>query len=135
MEKEFFTELKKNCNIHGIDVDVICDGDIHLIYNGTTFDVQWYEDYDGKLSVPMSIVTMSIRGKEYNWETYSFVDIDFTDTYDTVNEAVIEVIETILRSDDRRKVLKIINSFESFIEDMSEDDLEVLICYIKNTYD
>ena len=61
MEKEFFTELKKNCNIHGIDIDIICD--------------------------------------------------------------------------DRRKVLKIINSFESFIEDMPEEDLGVLIAYIKNTYD
>lgn len=25
MEKEFFTELKKNCIIHGIDIDILCD--------------------------------------------------------------------------------------------------------------
>ena len=134
MEKEFFTELKKKCNIHGIDIDIICDEEIQLIYNGTTFDVQWYED-DGKLEVPISIVSMSIKGKDYDWETYSFVDIDFTDTYNTVNEAVEDVIDIVLNSDDRRKVLKIINSFESFIEDMPEDDLDVLISYIKNTYD
>ena len=134
MEKEFFTELKKNCNIHGIDIDIICDEEIQLIYNGTTFDVQCCE-YDGKLEIPISIVSMSIKGKDYDWETYSFVDIDFTDTYDTVNEAVEDVIDIVLNSDDRRKVLKIINSFESFIEDMTEDDLEVLISYIKNTYD
>lgn len=134
MEKEFFTELKKKCNIHGIDVDIICDEEINLIYNGTTFDVQCCE-YDGKIDVPISIVSMSIKGKDYDWETYSFVDIDFTDTYNTVNEAVEDVIDIVLNSDDRRKVLKIINSFESFIEDMPEDDLEVLISYIKNTYD
>lgn len=134
MEKEFFTELKKNCNIHGIDIDIICDDEINLIYNGTTFDVQCCE-YDGKLDVPFSIVSMSIKGKDYDWETYSFVDIDFTDIYNTVNEAVEEVIYTVLNSDDRRKVLKIINSFESFIEDMSEDDLSVLVSYIKNNYD
>ena len=134
MEKEFFTELKKKCNIHGIDIDIICDEEIQLIYNGTTFDVQGYE-YDGKLEVPISIVSMSIKGKDYDWETYSFVDIDFTDTYNTVNEAVEDVIDIVLNSDDRRKVLKVINSFESFIEDMSEDDLGVLISYIKNQYD
>ena len=134
MEKEFFTELKKKCNIHGIDIDIICDEEINLIYNGTTFDVQGYE-LDGKLEVPISIVSMSIKGKDYDWETYSFVDIDFTDTYNTVNEAVEDVIDIVLNSDDRRKVLKVINSFESFIEDMSEDDLGVLISYIKNQYD
>ncbi len=134
MEKEFFTELKKKCNIHGIDIDIICDEEINLIYNGTTFDVQCCE-YDGKIEVPITIVSMSIKGKDYDWETYSFVDIDFTDTYNTVNEAVEDVIDIVLNSDDRRKVLKIINSFESFIEDMPEDDLEVLVSYIKNTYD
>lgn len=134
MEKEFFTELKKSCNIHGIDIDIICDEEIQLIYNGTTFDVQCCE-FDGKLEVPITIVNMSIKGRDYDWQTYSFVDIDFTDTYNTVNEAVEDVIDIVLNSDDRRKVLKVINSFESFIEDMSEDDLGVLISYIKNTYD
>lgn len=134
MEKEFFAELKKNCNIHGIDIDIICDEEIQLIYNGTTFDVQGYE-LDGKLEVPLSIVNMSIKGKDYDWETYSFVDIDFTDTYNTVDEAVEDVIDVVLNSDDRRKALKVINSFESFIEDMKQDDLDILISYIKNTYD
>ena len=102
MEKEFFTELKKKCNIHGIDIDIICDEEINLIYNGTTFDVQGYE-LDGKLEVPISIVNMSIKGRDYDWETYNFVDIDFTDTYNTVNEAVEDVIDIVLNSDDRRK--------------------------------
>ena len=134
IEKEFFAELKKKCNIHGIDIDIICDEEIQLIYNGTTFDVQCCE-YDGKLEIPISIVSMSIKGKDYDWETYSFVDIDFTDTYNTVNEAVEDVIDIVVNSDDRKKALKIINSFESFIEDMPKDDLEVLISYIKNQYD
>ena len=133
-EKDFFTELKKKCNIHGIDIDIICDEEIQLIYNGTTFDVQCCE-YDGKLEVSPSIVSMSIKGKDYDWRTYSFVDIDFTDIYKTVNEAVEDVIDIVLNSDDRRKVLKIINSFESFIEDMKKDDLDILISYIKNNYD
>lgn len=135
MRKEFLTELKKNCDIHGIDIDILCDEVVQLIHNGTTFDVQWYEDFDGKLYVPMSIVNMTIRGEEYNWETYSFVDIDFSNTYNTVNEAVISVIDAVLKSDHRRKVLKIINSFESFIEDVPEDDLAILVSYIKNKYD
>ena len=134
MEKEFFTELKKSCNIHGIDIDIICDEEIQLIYNGTTFDVQCCE-IDGKLEVSPSIVSMSIKGKDYDYDVYSFVDIDFTDSYNTVNEAVEDVIDIVLNSDDRRKVLKVINSFESFIEDMSKDDLGVLISYIKNQYD
>ena len=134
MEKEFFTELKKNCNTHGIDIDIICDEEIQLIYNGTTFDVQCCE-CDGKLEIPLSIVSMSIKGKDYDYDVYSFVDIDFTDTYSTVNEAVEDVIDVVLNSDDRRKALKVINSFESFVEDMKEDDLNILLSYIKNNYD
>ena len=134
MEKEFFTELKKNCKIHGIDIDILCDEEIQLIYNGTTFDVQCYE-YDGKLEVPISIVSMSIKGKDYDYDVYSFVDIDFTDTYNTVNEAVEDVVDIVLNSDDRRKALKVINSFESFIEDMKQDDLDILLSYIRNNYD
>ena len=134
MEKEFFEKLKKNCNIHGIDIDILCDEEIQLIYNGTTFDVQCCE-YDSKLEVPLSIVSMSIKGKDYDYDVYSFVDIDFTDIYNTVNEAVDDVIDIVLNSDDRRKVLKVINSFESFIEDMKQDDLDILISYIKNNYD
>ena len=134
MEKEFLNGLKKNCDIHGIDIDIICDGEIQLIYNGTIFDVQFYE-IDGKLDVPMSIVCMTIKGKEFNWETYPFVDIDYSDCYNTVDEAIVEVIDIVLNSDDRRKVLKVINSFESYIEDMKKDDLEVLLSYIRNNYD
>lgn len=134
MEKEFFTELKKKCNIHGIDIDIICDEEINLIYNGTTFDIQCYEN-NGKLEVPFSIVSMSIKGKDYYYDTYSFADIDFTDTYNTVNEAVEDVIDIVIKSDDRRKILKIINAFESFIEDMPEKDLEILIDYVKKNYD
>ena len=133
MEKEFLDKLKTRCDSLGIDIDILCDEEIQLIYNGTTFDVQGYE-LDGKLEVLLSIVTMSIKGKDYDWETYSFVDIDFTDTYNTVNEAVEDVIDAVLNSDDRRKVLKVINSFESFIEDMKQDDLDILLSYIRNNY-
>lgn len=142
MEKEFFTALKKNCNIHGIDIDVIhdnvdveCDDEIFLIYNGTTFEVTFIED-NGKLEVNVSITNMSIKGKDYNYDTYSFVDkYLLDDTYDTVNDAVEDVIDIVINSDDRRKVLKIINSFESFIEDMEQDDLDILLAYIENKYD
>ena len=134
MEKEFFAKLKKNCNIHGIDIDIICDEEIQLIYNGTIFDVQCCE-YDGKLEVPLSIVSMSIKGKDYDYDVYNFVDIDFTDTYNTVDEAVEDVIDVVLNSDDRRKVLKIINSFETYIEDMKQEDWEILLSYIKNNYE
>lgn len=142
MEKEFFTELKKNCNIHGIDIDIIhdnvdveCDDEIFLIYNGTTFEVQFYE-IDEKLQVSVYITCMNIKGKEYDYETYNFVDkFLLEDAYDTTNDAVEDVIDIVINSDDRRKVLKIINSFESFIEDMEQDDLDILLSYIENKYD
>ena len=132
-EKAFFDKLKNKCDSLGIDIDILCDEEIQLIYNGTTFDVQCYE-YDGKLEVPISIVSMSIKGKDYDYDVYSFVDIDFTDRYNTVNEAVEDVIDVVLNSDDRRKALKVINSFESFIEDMKQDDLDILLSYIRNNY-
>jgi hypothetical protein len=134
MEKEFLDKLKKRCDSLGIDIDILGESEWLLIYNGTTFNMQFYV-WDDKLEIPLSIVSMTIKGKEYGYETYGFVDIDYTDSYDTVDVAVEEVTDAVVNSDDRRKVLKVINSFESFIEDMKEDDLDILISYIKNTYD
>lgn len=134
MEKEFLDKLKKRCDTLGIDIDILGESEWLLIYNGTTFNMQFYV-WDDKLEIPLSIVSMTIKGKEYGYETYGFVDIDYTDSYDTVNDAVEEVTDAVVNSDDRRKALKIINSFESFIEDMKQDDLDILISYIKNNYD
>ena len=43
--------------------------------------------------------------------------------------------DVVVNSDVRRKALKVINSFESFIEDMKQDDLNILLSYVKNNYD
>ena len=134
MEKEFLDKLKSKCNSLGIDIDILGDSELLLIYNGTTFNMQYYM-YNNKLEIPLSIVSMTIKGKEYGYETYSFVDIDYTDSYNTVDEAIEEVTDTVINSNNRRKVLKIISSFESFIEDMKQDDLDILLSYIKNNYD
>lgn len=134
MEKEFLDKLKNRCNSLGIDIDILGDSELLLIYNGTTFNMQYYVN-NNKLEIPLSIVSMDIRGKKYGYETYSFVDIDYTDSYDTVDEAVTEVVDAVVNSDNRRKVLRIVNSFESFIEDMKQDDLDILFSYIKNNYD
>lgn len=134
MEKEFLDKLKNRCNSLGIDIDTLGDSELLLIHNGTTFNMQYYEN-NNKLEIPLSVVSMDIRGKDYGYETYSFVDVDYTDSYDTVDEAVIEVVDAVVNSDNRRKVLRIVNSFESFIEDMKQDDLDILFSYIKNNYD
>lgn len=133
MEKEFLDKLKTRCNSLGIDIDILGDSEWLLIYNGTTFNMQFYV-CDDKLEIPLSIVSMTIKGKEYDYGTYNFVDIDYTDSYDTVDTAVEEVTDTVINSDDRRKALKVINSFESFIEDMKQDDLDILLSYIRNNY-
>ena len=134
MEKEFLEKLKNRCNSLGIDIDMLGDSEILLIYNGTTFNMQYYV-YNNKLEVPLSIVSMTIKGKEYGYEDYDFVDVDYTDSYNTVNEAVEEVTDVVVNSDVRRKALKVINSFESFIEDMNQNDLNILLSYIKNNYE
>jgi hypothetical protein len=133
MVKEFLDKLKKRCDSLGIDIDILGDSEWLLIYNGTTFNMQFYV-WDDKLEIPLSIVSMTIKGKEYGYETYNFVDIDFTDSYDTVDTAVEEVTDAVINSDDRRNALKVINSFESFIEDMKQDDLDILLSYIRNNY-
>lgn len=133
-EKEFLDKLKNRCDSLGIDINIVEKSDLLLIYNGTTFDMQYYI-YNNKLEVPLSIVSMNIKGKEYGYETYNFVDIDYTDSYDTVDEAVEEITDIVVNSNNRRKVLKVVNSFESFIEDMKQDDLDILLSYIKNNYD
>lgn len=134
MEKEFLDKLKNKCNSLGIDIDMLGDSELLLIYNGTTFNMQYYM-YNNKLEVPLYIVSMTIRGKEYGYEDYDFVDVDYTDSYNTVDEAVKEVTDAVVNSDVRRKALKVINSFESFIEDMKLDDLDILLSYIKTNYD
>ncbi len=134
MEKEFLDKLKNRCNSLGIDIDMLGDSELLLIYNGTTFNMQYYV-YNNKLEVPLSIVSMTIKGKEYGYEDYNFVDVDYTDSYNTVDEAVEEVTDAVVNSDVRRKALKVINSFESFIEDMKQDDLNILLSYVKNNYD
>ena len=134
MEKEFLEKLKNRCNSLGIDVDTLGDSELLLIYNGTTFDVQYFMS-NNKLEVPLTIVSMTIKGKEYGYEDYDFVDVDYTDSYNTVDEAVEEVTDAVVNPDIRRKALKVINSFESFIEDMKQDDLNILLSYVKNNYD
>ena len=134
MKKEFLEKLKNRCNSLGIDIDILGDSEILLIYNGATFNMQYYI-YNNKLEVPLSIVSMIIKGKEYGYEDYNFVDVNYTDSYNTVDEAVDEVTDAVINSDVRRKALKVINSFESFIEDMKQDDLDILLSYIKNNYD
>ena len=134
MEKEFLEKLKNRCNSLKIDIDILGDSEILLIYNGTTFNMQYYM-CNNKLEVPLSIVNMIIKGKEYRYEDYNFVDVNYTDFYNTVDEAVDEVTDAVVNSDVRRKALKVINSFESFIEDMKQDDLDILLSYIKNNYD
>ena len=134
MEKEFLDKLKTRCNSLGIDIDMLDDSELLLIYNGTTFDVQYFMS-NNKLEVPLTIVSMTIKGKEYGYEDYDFVNVDYTDSYNTVNEAVEEVTDAVVNSDVRRKALKVINSFESFIEDMKQDDLNILLSYVKNNYD
>ena len=134
MEKEFLNKLKNRCHSLGIDIDIIGDSVLLLIYNGTTFHMEYFV-HNNKLEIPLSIVSIAIKGKEYGYEDYDFVDVEFTDSYDTVNEAVEEVTDAVINSDVRRKALKVINSFESFIEDMKQDDLNILFSYIRNNYD
>ena len=134
MEKEFLNKLKNRCHSLGIDIDIIEDSVLLLIYNGTTFHMEYFVN-NNKLEIPLSIVSIAIKGKEYGHEDYDFVDVDFTDSYDTVNDAVEEVTDAVVNSDVRRKALKVINSFEGFIEDMKQDDLNILLSYIRNNYD
>lgn len=134
MEKEFLNKLKYVCHSLGIDIDIIEDSVLLLIYNGTTFHMEYFVN-NNKLEIPLFIVSIAIKGEDYGYEDYDFVDIDFTDSYDTVNNAVEEVTDAVVNSDVRRKALKIINSFESFIEDMKQDDLNILLGYIRNNYD
>lgn len=133
MEKEFLDKLKSRCGSLGIDIDILDDLEYLLIYNGTTFNMQYFV-LNNRLEIPLSIVKMDIKGKEYYYDTYNFVDIDYTNSYNTVDDAVEEVTDIVVNSNDRRKVLKVINSFESFIEDMKSDDLHILLGYIKHNY-
>ena len=135
MEKEFLNKLKNRCYSLGIDIDILTDSELLLIYNGTTFHMEYFVR-EGILEVLLSIVSITIKGKDYRCEDYSFVDIDYGDNfYATIDEAVEEIVDIVVNSDVRRKALKVINSFESIIEDMKQDDLNILLSYIKNNYD
>ena len=135
MEKEFLNKLKYVCHSLEVDIDILTDSELLLIYNSTTFHMEYFVR-DGILEVLLSIVSMTIKGKDYGYEDYSFVDIDYGDNfYATIDEAIEEITDIVVNSDVRRKALKVINSFESFIEDMKQDDLNILLSYIRNNYD
>ena len=138
MEKEFLNKLKIECNKNNIDLDVESEkqGDIqlNLTYNGAVFNLQCYE-HKNKLYATFTIITLFIKGSEYNYEDYSFVDKDYSDVYDTVDNAISEIIDTILNCNVRRTALRIINNFESFIEDMSDEEMDILLSYISRQYD
>lgn len=134
MEKEFLNKLKNRCHSLGIDIDIIEDSVLLLIYNGTTFHMEYFVN-NNKLNIPLSIVSIAIKGEDYGYEDYDFVDVDYTDSYATIDEAIEEITDTVVNSDVRRKALKVINSFESFIEDMKQDNLNILLGYIRNNYD
>ena len=138
MEKDFLNKLKTKCNKNNIDLDVeseeVGNIQLNLTYNGTVFNLQCYE-YNNKLETSFAIITLFIKGREYNCEDYSFVDIDYSDVYDTVDNAISEIMDTILNCNVRRMALRIINSFESFIEGMSEEEMDVLLSYIPRKYD
>lgn len=137
MEKEFLNKLKTECSKNNIDLDVESEeqGDIqlNLTYNGTVFNLQCYE-HNNKLDAMFTIITLFIKGREYYYEECNFVDKDYSNVYDTVDNAISEIIDTILNCNVRRTALRIINTFESFIEDMSDEEMDILLSYISRTY-
>ena len=68
MVKEFLDKLIENCKTHNIDIDNLGDGEIQLTYNYITFDLQCFMSHDNKLEVPLTVVSMLIKGEEYNYE-------------------------------------------------------------------
>ena len=41
-EKEFLDKLKNRCDSLGIDINIVGKSDLLLIYNGTTFYMEYY---------------------------------------------------------------------------------------------
>ena len=134
MNAEFLSKLKTHCDKYNIDIDILDENELLLIYNGTTFDLQ-YDETDSGIEIPLSITEINVKGKVYNYQYYSFVDEDYTDCYDTIDDAIDGVINAVVSSDVRKRTLRLLNSWESFIEDISEQDLNILVTYIKNKYD
>ena len=61
MEKEFLDKLKNRCDSLGIDIDILGDSELLLIYNGTTFNMQYYVWDEHLLNEKYSFISKNIQ--------------------------------------------------------------------------
>ena len=134
MNLEFYKKLIEICSKERIDISNDCEDYVTLSYLYMDFAVEYYM-YEGSFYVNGGLTSVYVKGKDYDYNDYSIIGMyELKDSkYNSVDEAVNEVIDFVKNCDVRKRMLSAINSIESLLEDSEEK--QFLIEYIKSSYD
>jgi hypothetical protein len=131
MNAEFLKKLEEACLKNSIDITENWGEELILMYRGTTFNLQCWEEEDG-LNTSLTVTDVIVKGKTFNYQTYPFIDVDLSGKPSTnIDDVLYEIIEAILDCNIRQRVVKLVNMWDSFIEDIPLEDQEMLKSYIK----
>lgn len=131
MNAEFLKKLEEACLKNSIDIIENWGDELILMYKGTTFNLQCWEEGD-ELNISLTVTEVIVKGKTLNYQTYSFINLDLSgEPSNNIDDVLYETIEAILDCDIRQKVVKLVNLWDSFIEDIPLEDQELIKSYIK----
>lgn len=131
MNAEFLKKLEEDCLKNSIDIIANWGEEFILMYRGTTFNLQCWEEKD-ELNTSLTVTEVIVKGKTLNYQTYPFIDLDLSGKpSNNIDDVLYEIIEAILDCDIRQRVVKLVNLWDSFIGDIPLEDQEMLKSYIK----
>ena len=131
MNAEFLKKLEEACLKNSIDITENWGEELILMYRGTTFNLQCWEDEDG-LNTSLTVTEVIVKGKTFDYQTYPFIDRDLSgESSNNIDDVIYEIIEAILDCDIRQRVVKLVNLWDSFTDDIPLEDQEMLKSYIK----
>lgn len=131
MNAEFLKKLEEACLKNSIDIIENWGEELILMYRGTTFNLQCWEEGD-ELNTSLTVTEVIVKGKTFDHQTYPFIDRDLSgESSNNIDDVIYEIIEAILDCDLRQNVVKLVNLWDSFIEDIPLEEQEMLKSYIK----
>lgn len=131
MNAEFLKKLEEACLKNSIDIIENWGEELILMYRGTTFNLQCWEEGD-ELNTSLTVTEVIVKGKTFDYQTYPFIDRDLSgESSNNIDDVIYEIIEAILDCDIRQRVVKLVNLWDSFIDDIPLEDQEMLKSYIK----
>lgn len=131
MNVEFLKKLEQICLENSIDIIENWGDEFILMYKGTTFNLQCWEDEEG-INTVLTVSEVIVKGKTFSYQTYPFIDIELNSgVSNNIDNILYETIDSILGCNIRQRIVKLVNLWESLIDDLPLEDQEILKSYIK----